>query len=381
MSFLEVDSKPESYLDMVSEKKEVKTSVNCAIEKFKEFSKSEYDGRNMDDVIEGLKSIKKSDEFKNRLFCMLKKYVKFLEKDGLQPVTVRKYFGHFKEYLKYLGFDIRSDDLKENIKLPRVIEAEHYPMTLKIMQAVFSVIPLRHKALFFTLSSSGIRIKESIQLRKRDFDSAKERIKITIPAKISKTGKKRITFVSKETEGFLSPLLNKLKDDDLVFGTNENAHRARQNEEERFSRIRANAGFCNCITTRTKNTKVKDTKNCEWMYQETGHHKITIHSFRHWFIGRTNRIDFGFGHALAGHGLYMSRYDNMDEEELLELYLKSEPTLQIFNRTSEDTELDETKTELADVKQRLDETQNQLKNILKFLPKQKGKKRIAESYT
>ena len=59
-------------------------------------------------------------------------------------------------------------------------------------------------------------------------------------------------------------------------------------------------------------------------------------SFRSWFVSRCNRVDFGFGHSLAGHDLYMKRYDRMTINEKVELYLRSEKLLQVFSYLDDD---------------------------------------------
>ena len=61
-------------------------------------------------------------------------------------------------------------------------------------------------------------------------------------------------------------------------------------------------------------------------------------SLRSWFVTKCNRIDYGFGHALAGHDHYMKRYDRLTLEDKIELYLKAERTLQVFEYLDEDKE-------------------------------------------
>ena len=59
---------------------------------------------------------------------------------------------------------------------------------------------------------------------------------------------------------------------------------------------------------------------------------------RSWFVTKCNRIDYGFGHALAGHDQYMKRYDRLTLEDKVELYLKAEEILQVFDYTDENKE-------------------------------------------
>jgi len=316
MTFLLIANE-KSYVEQTMNETD-KFTAKAMLNYFEKYCKESYDGRTIEEIIEELHSIQNKPEYKKHLFSLMKEYIKYLN-SNLKPVTVRAYFKHFKRYLKSAGFEFRAEDLKDNeVKLGKVIDGEHHTLVIEELQKLFQSIPNKHLALYHTLSSSGIRIKEAVQLKKRDFDEKSERIKITIPGKYAKSGKERITFCSKESEQYLRPKLRNLKDDELVFTTNPNAHRARQNQEENFDRFRSKAGF----------TKRFDT----------GHHEITIHSLRSWFITKTNRIDYGFGHFCSGHSQYMARYDRLTESELLELYIKAEPTLQIFDRIEDETQ-------------------------------------------
>jgi len=306
-----------SYVDEIMSETD-KFTAKAMLKHLDEFCNQKYNGRTKEQILEELHSLKNKPEFKKYLYALMKGFIKHLD-SRLRVVTTRAYFKHFKRYLKSSGFEFRDEDLKDNgVKLGRVVDGEHHTLVIEELEKLFQTIPNKHLALYHVLTSSGIRIKEAVQLKKRDFDEKTERIKITIPGKYAKNGKTRITFCSKESEQYLRPKLRNLKQDELVFTKNPNSHRARQNEEEKFDRIRNNAGF----------TKRFDT----------GHHEITIHSFRSWFVTKCNRIDYGFGHSLSGHDQYMARYDRLTEEELLDLYIKAEPTLQIFDRTEEQTE-------------------------------------------
>jgi len=337
MTFLQMADE-RSYVDEIMTEAD-KFTAKAMLKKLDEFCNLKYDGRTKEEILDELHSLKNKPEFKKYLYALMKGFIKHLD-SSLRIVTTRAYFKHFKRYLKSSGFEFSQEDLKDNgVKLGRVIDGEHHTLIIEELEKLFKIIPNKHLALYHVLTSSGIRIKECVQLRKRDFDEKTERIKITIPGKYAKNGKQRITFCSKESEQYLRPKLRNLKQDDLVFTKNPNAHRARQNEEERFDRIRNNAGF----------TKRFDT----------GHHEITIHSFRAWFVTRCNRIDYGFGHSLAGHDQYMARYDRLTESELLELYIKAEPTLQIFDRVEDQTqELQSLREEIKKDRDRIEQLES-----------------------
>src|SRR5438105_1812843 len=70
-----------------------------------------------------------------------------------------------------------------------------------------------------------------------------ENIIVIIPTKFTKTKKARITFVSKEAQEYLKPLLTELGDDELVFGVNEDNHASALVELNHFNRLRKRAKF------------------------------------------------------------------------------------------------------------------------------------------
>ena len=67
-------------------------------------------------------------------------------------------------------------------------------------------------------------------------------------------------------------------------------------------------------------------------YESTNRHHVSLHSFRSYFFTRARRIhDTDIAHAMVGHTTYLDMYDRKDDSEKLELYLKIEPNLSIFN--------------------------------------------------
>ena len=137
--------------------------------------------------------------------------------------------------------------------------------------------------------------------------------------------------------GYLKPILDKKKDDDLIFATNEDSLKAKHTEEDYFYRLRTRVG----LTDRYDN----------------GIHKITLHSFRSWFITKCNRIDSDFGNALGGHGKYMKKYDRLTDSEKCELFIKSESSLSIF----ENVDTNENLKKIEELQCKLDELEDEKK--------------------
>lgn len=255
------------------------------------------------------------------LFSLLQEFVNYLGKNNQEPSTVRCNFNLVKNYLNWYGFEIYSEAVKSRINFPKRIEEEAYPMTIEDIKKLLDNSSEQRKILYLFLSSTGMRISEAMQIRKRDLELKKHsRIMVNIAGKYTKTKKPRRTFITKEVEKYLLPILNKKKDDQVIFGVNQEDYlKSKHTEEDYFYRMRVRAGFGN-------------------LRYDTNMHKITLHSFRSWFITKCNRVDSDFGHTLAGHQKYMKRYNRFTEDELCALFIKAENSLSIFEKVNEDQE-------------------------------------------
>lgn len=327
MSYLNRQRTKESYFDKLSVKsKGTIRNTKFALEKFDRFITSKFVDRSLDDIIQELLILKPDDQERS-IYDLLQDFVNFMNSEGRNHSTIRGYFSIIKKYMVYRGFKIHNEDVKQNIELPRIVEDEKYGLTKKDIMKILDNSNPKRKALYLTLLSSGMRISEACALRKHNFDQTLGRIVVRIPAKFTKTKKARITFVSKEAEEYLKPPLTELGDDELVFGVNEDNHASALVELNHFNRLRKRAKFS------------------EDRY-ESGVHKITIHSFRAYFITVCNRIDFGLSHALVGHSAYLKQYDRLSLEEKLKIYLKCEPYLNIYSNQEIIDDKDKRITEL-----------------------------------
>lgn len=351
----------ESYLERIDLKAEgTIKNIRAALTRLDNFIQ-EKQGLTLDSYMQELNKMQQNQQYET-LFDTLQKFVNSLDKGGMTPAAARNYIYSIKGFVRYCGIRITKEDIKDSITFRRNEEQEREPITKQQLQDIINKAKPNRKAYYLVLTSSGMRPQESVQLRKRDFDLSKKRIMIRIPGKYTKTKKTRITFVSKEAEEHLKPILNRINDDDLVFGTHTNPIRAKMNEEETFNRIRDKLGF----TER----------------YDSGVHKITLGGcLRSWFITKTNRIDYGLGHALAGHAQYMKRYDRLEIDDKLELYLKAEPSLSVFQDIQDkDTEVKaiyeafetfkaQTESVIQDYKERVNLQDTALTNISKTLLK------------
>ena len=165
--------------------------------------------------------------------------------------------------------------------------------------------------MYLAQASSGMRIGELVQLRKKHLNTDSERIMVKIPAAFTKRRRARTTFFSKEVSVSLLPRLGTMDDSDLMFGSSEDKDRAAHTEAEYLRRILRR------IELGTK-------------YPFNGRSMITTHSFRAYFITHASRIDPNLAKYLAGQKGYLLQYDRPTDEEKLEYYLKLEPDLLVL---------------------------------------------------
>lgn len=160
--------------------------------------------------------------------------------------------------------------------------------------------------------SGLMRIGETVQLRKKHlrFFWIKHHGK-NAPT-IAKFKKGRTTFFSKEASRLLKPILRKLGEDDLVFGTNENHIYSELNVEQIMRRTLKKTGL-------------------DMRYESNNRFMINTHSFRSYGITKISRHDPNFAKKLAGQKGYLDEYDRMTDAEKLALYQKIEIDLIIDN--------------------------------------------------
>jgi len=344
MSYLDKPLTRESFFEHISTKSHSHI-VNCkiALDWFEKFCLGLH-SLSSDVILTDSMKQKYSEPQRHskNLFSLLQDFINYLSKNGHDPATVRVNFNLTKNYLNWYGFEIYTEAVKSRLNFPKKIEEEAYPLTLEDCKLIINNASPQRRPLYFFLSSTGMRIQETLKLRKRDLDFDHDRVMVVIPGKYTKTSKPRKTFITNETKNAITELLKSKKPDDLIFGTNEDSLKSKHLEEDYFYRLREKIG----LTDR----------------YDTGIHKITLHSFRSWFITKCNRIDSDFGNALAGHDKYMKKYDRLTEPEKIELFIKAEPTLSIFEHV-DDTKL---KEEVEELKARLNKINRQDQLLLEM---------------
>ena len=299
------------------------------LKQFSKFCKSKFKESDEEIISELMKQTQ--DERIINAIDVIQLFVNYLSKK-VKPQTVKGYVGHVIGYFNYLGIKLTSLD-KKIVRYPKVIKEEKFPLSKEDIIQILDNASYRRKTLYFVLLSSGMRIGETISLRKKDFDVSGKRIMINIPAIFTKTKKSRRTFVSLEAQGYLMKRLDEIEDNDLVFGTNKK-----------------DSSVISEVTETKTFSKLIDKVFPKLERYESGTRRITLHSFRSFFITQAVRtVSDSFAHALAGQEGYLSVYKRYDNESMLEDYLRLEPNLFILNNygvseQTKDKQIDDFKT-------------------------------------
>lgn len=320
---------------------------NCtyALKSFDQFVFVKFKKNCTEEVIEDLKSMPESKR-EQAVIDLLQNFLLWKIKSSMASTSIM-YYRIVVDYFAFHGVRMMPHDLRRAVRLPKDPKDQRHPITLDDIRKIIDFSKPKRKALYTVLASSGIRIGEAVGLRKRDFDFSQERVCISIPARLTKLKIQRQTYISKEAETYLAPLVKRMGPDHVVFGSNESVFKSVQNEELIFWKLRKQIGL-------------------EKKYDNSNRSKITLHSLRSFCeTHASNTHGLEYAHALIGHSGYLNQYYRITPEERLEKYKELEPKLTInddFKKslkieilTREKTELERKNEELTDYKRKVDE--------------------------
>ncbi|MGD0803193.1 MAG: site-specific integrase [Candidatus Bathyarchaeia archaeon] len=246
--------------------------------------------------------------------------VKF--RDSMLTRVAKTRTGYLKSTLGF--FDANDVTFKRNWKNNIIgkdttaVSEESIP-TQQELERILNFMPLIGKAITLFLCSSGVRVGELLQLKESNIDLTKNPVMVTLPASITKTKKKRVTFISMEAKKMLQEWLEyKPKwlettstksptpfDTTRIFPLTDNGYR------ELWDRAVEKAKLAE-----------KD--------QTTNRLQRRIHALRKFFrtYGKWQQPDIA--EALMGHlGGIEEIYTRFTENQLREAYLTAEPNLTI----------------------------------------------------
>ena len=344
-SFLSKKRDNESFVDkLATVPTNTRRNKLYAVKVFEDFVCEKYNNRTISNVIAELSEIKKikdQETYDESLYGMLQDWINWNESRGIGNYTIKILFSNLRKYLFHVGIKTHEQDIKEYLRFGKKTREERFPLSQEIYRQIVNGLARnpRLQALFLTLGSSGMRIGEAINLKKKDLDFTKKRIKVNIPAN-TKTRAGRTTYLSKEAESFLRPLVEKLESEDYIF--------ARKNQKLLDPSVRTSL---NRLLDRIEFT---DT------YQSNHHRKITSHSFRAYFFTKAARKHGeNYAHRIVGHSGYLMQYDRLTEDEKLDMYIELEPDLVIFEQTKNELEI----AKLRDKVNEIDELKKEVQKL------------------
>jgi len=270
-----------------------------ALNNFDRFCQEKYDQR-IEEIVDDLVLVKKQET----VFDILQSWINW---NKIAPSSLKTYFVRLNTFLHYRGIKLDPRDVKSELIFPKVLEEELYPLQIEDVGKILSVANYDKRSMYLAQISSGMRLGEIVQIRKKDLILDSERIMVKIPAKITKTKQARTTFLSTEAEKMIHHRLKKLDDDDLVWGNNPIPL---NNEIAEITNLHRYLSKCGLD-----------------MKYDSGQYKINTHSFRAFFITKISRHDPNFAKKLAGQKGYLLGYDRMTDKEKLDKYLEFEKDL------------------------------------------------------
>ena len=299
-----------------------------ALNNFDRFCRERYD-QSIEEIVDDLVLVKKQET----VFDILQSWINW---STIAPSSLKTYFVRLNTFLHYKGIKLDARDVKSELIFPKALEEELYPLQIEDVGKILSVANYDKRGMYLAQISSGMRLGEIVQIRKKDLVLDSKRIMVKIPAKITKTKQARTTFLSKEAEKMIRHRLKKLDDDDLVWGNNPIPL---NNEIAEITNLHRYLSKCGLD-----------------MKYDSGQYKINTHSYRAFFITKISRHDPNFAKKLAGQKGYLLQYDRLTDKEKLDKYLEFEKDL-IIDPTERQkariTELERNQEEINTLKEKV----------------------------
>lgn len=290
------------------------------------------------------------------------------------PKTRRLYLTAVKIFLLENGIELSQlfwRRLRGRIKGSGAISEEKVPNKDQL-RSLFMHLPVHGKALFLTLLSSGMRIGEALKLKVSDVDLTQQPATVYIRAEYTKTGEKRIAFISSEAAEAIREWL-KVRGEYLEAATGKSHIYGKKAEDDRlfpFSSVNARVMWRNALN-KTGNGAI-DPKTRRLMMRP--------HVLRKFFRAMLGRQSVDMTEALMGHSGYLTevyrKYPD-PEKTLADFYRQNEHLLLIFADTSniikKQSELEQQNKQLQQILNGLVAENMELKNRL-----QKTEEKLAE---
>lgn len=274
------------------------------------------------------------DQWSEKVLPILQEYIWWRGKNGLNPYSNKLTFNHITEFLFWTGIKLDPRDIKA-LNFPKIEKKAKYSLVMQEIQSILAASRADRKALYLALLSSGMRISEAMAVLKRDISEIDGYWMITLRAETTKTKTERRVFLSKEARAASQGVYDVVGPNDRIFmNTRAQCYGREDNAFLRLIRRLA-------IGTEEKHP--------------------TLHRFRAFFYKKASKaVDTDFGHQMLGHSGQLMTYAEVTDEELLELYQKTEPELTVegyFSRQLKEITLEARIAELEARNEALSETQ------------------------
>ena len=248
-----------------------------------------------------------------QVYDYLQARINALQARGINPISISIYFSHIRQYLHYRGIRLHSMDIRQCLNFPKKQVEELRPLELDRFQKMLRACRAKSEMLYLAQSSSGMRIGEMVQIRKKDIHTDMARLMVKIPAAFTKTNVARTTFFSAEAAKMVIPRLKKIGDLDRVFGNDNDAESNVRREAKHLAELQKRMGIHD-------------------KYEMTGRNVITTHSFRAFFITKVSREDPNLAKYFTGQKGYLLQYDRLTDAEKLTHYMKFEKVLLVSDK-------------------------------------------------
>ena len=275
--------------------------------------------------------------------------------EGWAPATKKSAVSCVKNFLMYNDVELSPKtkyDLRERCKGPSAVSQERVP-TRKELKEILSFGMVRHKALFLTIASSGMRPGEAVSITVNDIYLNEHPARIEIPYDITKSKESRITFISSEAKHYLKQWL-KIRNKYLKSGRNK----ADISDKRVFPFGYQTLGDMWNGLTEKACYDMLDTRN--------GHnrkrHQMTPNKLRKFFKTSLSNsgVPFEIVEALMGHEEGVSSvYRRYSIDQLKDWYLKGEEHLLVFEKPVNQEIID-------DMKNRLDLLSKQMEDFMTY---------------
>ncbi|MCH7967367.1 MAG: tyrosine-type recombinase/integrase [Thaumarchaeota archaeon] len=196
-----------------------KNTYNSALKKFMKFLRIQY---NLD-ISQILRKIEADPvEILDNFYSFLAEFKReSSERIGYSNQTICDYISVAKEFLNGEGCKIYNEDIKQRFKLPRKINVYEKGLTKDIINRIVRLANPKLAAVILIACSSGMRIREIVQLRFSDVDFTVDPATIIVRAETTKTQETRITHISSEAVSALKDYLSKknrpMKNEDCFY--------------------------------------------------------------------------------------------------------------------------------------------------------------------